>query len=400
MKVTSVDIFECNTPNPLLDPLFVRVNTDEGISGFGEIGLAYGKSKYGGLGQVKDLAKLMIGWDPMNNEGLWEMYKKNTFWGQGGQCGGMVFQAAVNALDIAVWDIKGKALNVPCYQLLGGKTNPTIRAYASQLQFDWDKVHRNIADPKEYAEATRKAMAQGYTAIKVDPLCVKPNGVYAREPKPDPSWRLRGSLSPEVLNMGYERVKAMREAGGDKLDIIIELHAFTDMTTSVQLGQRLEELGIYYLEEPTDPTNVKTMKEIHNKLNIPIASGERIATRWGFRDFLEENALQVIQPDLCVAGGLTEVKKICDMAYVYDAGVQIHVCGGPIATAATLQLEAAIPNFLIHELHEGALKEEIRALCKYDHMPKDGSYEVPDLPGIGNELTEKAMQEAVRVTVE
>lgn len=100
------------------------------------------------------------------------------------------------------------------------------------------------------------------------------------------------------------------------------------------------------------------------------------------------------------AGGLTEVKKICDMAYVYDAGVQIHVCGGPIATAATLQLEAAIPNFLIHELHEGALKEEIRALCKYDHMPKDGSYEVPDLPGIGNELTEKAMQEAVRVTVE
>ena len=104
-------------------------------------------------------------------------------------------------------------------------------------------------------------MAQGYTAIKVDPLCVKPNGVYAREPKPDPSWRLRGSLSPEVLNMGYERVKAMREAGGDKLDIIIELHAFTDMTTSVQLGQRLEELGIYYLEEPTDPTNVKTMKD-------------------------------------------------------------------------------------------------------------------------------------------
>lgn len=398
MKITSVDIFQCDTVNPLLDPLFVRVNTDEGISGFGEIGLAYGKSKFGGLGQVKDLAKLMIGWDPMKNEGLWEMYKRNTFWGQGGQCGGIVFSAAVSALDIAVWDIKGKALGVPCYQLLGGKTNEKIRAYASQLQFDWDKVHRNISDPKDYAAAAEKALAQGYTAIKVDPLCVKPNGAYAREPIPDPNWRLKGSLSTATLNMAYERVKAMRDVDAN-MDIIIELHAFTDMNTSIQVGQRLEELGIYYLEEPTDPTNVKTMREIREKVNIPIASGERITSRWGFRDFLEEGALQVIQPDLCVAGGLTEVKKICDMANVYDAGVQIHICGGPIATAASLQLEAAIPNFLIHELHEGALKEEIRALCKYDHMPKDGSYDVPDLPGIGNELTEKAMQEAARETI-
>lgn len=399
MKITSVDIFECNTPNPLLDPLFVRVNTDAGISGFGEIGLAYGKSKYGGLGQARDLAQLMIGWDPMNNEGIWEMFKRNTFWGQGGQCGGIVFSAAVSALDIAVWDIKGKVLGVPCYQLLGGKTNERIRAYASQLQFDWDEVHRNISDPKDYAEAVKKAMAQGYTAVKVDPVCVKPDGVYAREPKPDPNWRTKGALSGEVINLAYERVKVMREAGGPNLDIILELHAFTDTSTAIRLGQKLEELDIYYMEEPTDPTNAECMREIREKVNIPVASGERISSRWGFREFLEKRALQVIQPDLCVAGGFTEVKKICDMANVYDAGVQIHVCGGPIATAATLQLEAAIPNFLIHELHEGALKKEIRELCKYDHMPEEGSYIVPDLPGIGNELTEKAMREAVSMTI-
>ena len=115
--------------------------------------------------------------------------------------------------------------------------------------------------------------------------------------------------------------------------------------------------------------------------------------------FLEAGAVQVVQPDLCVTGGLTEGKKICDLAAIYDASVQIHICGGPISTAAALQLEAAIPNFIIHELHEGALKEEIRALCKYDHMPKDGYYDVPNLPGIGNELTEKAMEEADCITI-
>lgn len=242
-------------------------------------------------------------------------------------------------------------------------------------------------------------MKQGYTAIKVDPMCVKPDYVYAREPKPDPSWRTRGSLSPVVLNTAYDRVKAMRDAGGDEIDIIIELHAFSDTNTAIQLGRKLEPLGIYYMEEPTDPTNADCMREIHDNVPIPIASGERITTRWGFREFLEKHALQVIQPDLCVTGGLTEAKKICDMANVYDASVQMHVCGGPIATAATLQLEAAIPNFLIHELHEGALKQEIRDLCKYDHMPKDGYYEIPELPGIGNELTEKAMQEAETITI-
>ena len=398
MKVTSVDIFECNTGNPLLDPIFVRVNTDEGISGFGEVGFAYGKSKYGGIGQVRDLAKLMIGWDPMDNEALWEMYKRSTFWGQGRDCGGVVFQGAVSALDIATWDIKGKALGVPCYKLLGGKTNAKIRAYASQLQFDWDKVHRNIADPADYAKATEKAMAQGYTAIKVDPMCVKPNGVYAREPRPDPTWRTRGSLSPEVLNTAYDRVRAMREVGPE-LDIILELHAFSDMNTAIQLGTKLEDLGIYYMEEATDPTNVKCMREIREKVNIPIATGERITTRWGFLPFLEAGAVQVVQPDLCVAGGLTEVKKICDLANIYDAGVQIHICGGPISTAAALQVEAVIPNFVIHEHHEAAMLEENIRLCKYDYQPVNGYFTVPDLPGIGQELSQKAMDTAVKVTV-
>ncbi|MCQ2553403.1 MAG: mandelate racemase/muconate lactonizing enzyme family protein, partial [Clostridia bacterium] len=128
--------------------------------------------------------------------------------------------------------------------------------------------------------------------------------------------------------------------------------------------------------------------------------GERIYTRWGFRPFLEEHVLQVIQPDLNLCGGISETKKICDMANIYDCAVQIHVCGGPIATAASLQVEAVIPNFLIHEVHDGAIKQCTRDLGKYDYMPVNGEFDVPDLPGIGQELSEQAMQEATIYTIQ
>ena len=313
--------------------------------------------------------------------------------------GGTVINAGISAIDTALWDIKGKALNVPVNQLLGGKTNNKIRAYASQLQFDWADTHRNLTDPKDYAAATKKAMAQGYTAIKVDPIGVTDDGKWAREAS-NPNWKMRGKLSHKMMSIAYDRTAAMREAGGPDLDIIIELHSYTDSITAVQLGKILEPLNIYYYEEPVHPLNVESMLEIHRALDIPIASGERIYTRWGFREFLEKRAIQVIQPDLNICGGITETKKICDMANIYDAAVQLHICGGPIGTAASLQVEAVIPNFLIHEVHEGALKKDMRDLCIYDYMPgDDGCYDVPDLPGIGQELTEKALAEATVYTI-
>jgi len=392
MKITSVDIFELK-PNVMGSVVCVRVNTDEGISGFGEVGLSYGKAHFAGVGIARDFAELIIGMDPMNIEAVWEHIFRTTFWGMGG---GTVINAGMSAIDTALWDIKGKALNVPVYQLLGGKTNDKIRTYASQLQFDWDDEHRFLTEPAQYAEATKKAMAQGYTAIKVDPIGVTPEGKWAREAT-NPAWKMRGKLSHKMIQTAYDRVAAMRKAGGDDLDIIIELHSFTDTTTAIQLGKALEDLNIYYYEEPVHPLNAISMLEIKNNVNIPIASGERIYTRWGFRDFLEKRAIQVIQPDLCITGGITETKKICDMANTYDASVQLHICGGPIATAASLQVEAVIPNFLIHELHEGALKKDMRDLCKYDYMPVNGYYDVPDLPGIGQELSEKAIAEAINI---
>ena len=274
---------------------------------------------------------------------------------------------------------------------MGGKTNSKLRAYASQLQFDWGKVSHSLAKPEEYAEAMKKAMADGFDCVKVDPVGFDENGVWMGRSS-------RGILQRDQLKLAVDRVAAMREAGPD-VDIIIELHALTDAPTSVQLGRELQKLNCFYYEEPTQPLNPNLFREINSKIEIPVATGERVYTRWGYRQFFEDHSIGIIQPDLCNTGGLTEGKKICDMAHVYDIGVQVHCRGGPISPAAALQLEAVIPNFVIHELHASALIEDNIRLCKYDYVAKDGYFEVPDRPGIGQELTEEALENAEIVTV-
>ncbi|MBQ3389541.1 MAG: mandelate racemase/muconate lactonizing enzyme family protein [Firmicutes bacterium] len=390
MKITSVDIIKLfKEPSEQCEiavagpwhPIIVRVNTDEGISGYGEIGLAYGIGQKAGFGIGADFASCVIGMDPLDNEAVWNKLHRQTFWGMGN---GGVIMAGISGIDIALWDIKGKYYNAPVHKLLGGKTNSRLRTYASQLQFDWGLVARNLTDPADYAEATRKAVADGFDCVKVDPIAYDENGVWYGRSN-------RGILMQDQIRMAVDRVAAMREAGGPDLDIIIELHALTDANTAIQLGKEMEQFNCFYYEEPTSPMNPELFKEIAAKVNIPMATGERVYSRWGYRPFLEARSIQIIQPDLCNTGGITEGKKICDMAHVYDIGVQGHCCGSPISTAATLQLEAVIPNFVIHELHSSALLPENIATCKYDYKPVNGYYEVPDRPGIGQELTEEAI---------
>lgn len=393
MKITSVDVIKlqgrATVDGTPFTPTVVRVNTDEGISGCGEIGLAYGQADKAQFGMALDFAQLIIGMDPMNNEEIWEMIFRKTFWGMGG---GTVIFAAISAIDIALWDIKGKVLGVPVYQLLGGKTNKKLRTYASQIQFDWGKRSHALSKPEQYAEAAKKAMAEGYDCVKVDPVGFDMEGNWMK-------WSTYGILTYDKLKVAVDRVAAIREACGPEMDIIIELHSLTDTNTAIQLGRELEKFRCFYYEEPTHPLNTVSMREIAQNVKIPVASGERIYSRWGYRPFFESRALQVIQPDLGNCGGLTEGKKICDMANVYDVGVQMHICGGPFATAAALQLEAVIPNFLIHEHHAAALLEENIALCKYDYQPKNGYFEVPELPGLGQELNPEAVKKAYVETV-
>ena len=210
----------------------------------------------------------------------------------------------------------------------------------------------------------------------------------------------RGTFLYDDLKLATDRVAAIREAGGDQLDIIIELHSLLDTNTAIQLGQSIQKYRIMYMEEPTQPLNPKLFKVIQSKVDIPLATGERSYTRWGFRPFLEERSLSIIQPDICNTGGFTECKKICDMAHVYDIGVQLHVCGGPIATAAALQLEAVIPNFVIHEHHVGAIQPACTQTCLYDYEPVNGKFKVPELPGIGQELTPEEMEKERKVVIQ
>lgn len=393
MKITSVDVLKCKGKCSVETDVFfsinVRVNTDAGISGFGEAGIAYGVGADAAFGMCRDMAEVILGMDPMDNEAIWDKMHRKTFWGMGG--GSIVF-AGISAIDIAVWDIKGKALGVPVYKLLGGKTNKRLRSYASQIQFDWSPKSKPMLTADDYKTATRNAIADGYDCVKVDPLLWSDKGGFQ-------DWNTRGMLTNEQLRIAVERVAAVREAGGEDMDIIIELHSYTDTKTSVQLARALEPFGIFYYEEPTQPLNPSLFVDISQRTSIPLASGERIYSRWGYRQFFEERSLSVIQPDVCNTGGITEIKKICDMAHVYDIGVQLHVCGGPIATAATLQVEAAIPNFIIHEQHQGAIIPENIATCKYNYQPINGYFDIPELPGIGQELTDETIAAAEKYTV-
>ncbi len=395
MKITSIDIIDVandfSSATSKWRPTVVRVNTDEGISGFGEVGLAYGVGASGGIGVAKDLSALLIGMNPMDTEAIWEKMLRKTFWGQGG---GGIFSAAMSGLDIAMWDIKGKALNVPLYVLLGGKSRDSIRAYASQLQFGWgggtDKAM--LVSPEQYADVARVAVSEGYDAIKVDVLAMDEQGNWNQRD-------LKGLLPDNILRLGYARLKAMRDAIGPDVDIIVEMHSFTSAAPAIQFGRMIEELGVLYYEEPVMPLNPKMMKQVADHVNIPLASGERIYWRWGYRPFLEDGSLSVIQPDICTCGGISEVKKICDMAHVYDVIVQIHVCGGPISTAAALHMEAAIPNFMIHELHRYTLLEPNTRTCIHNYMPSKGRYTVPELLGLGQELTPETIAASDIITV-
>ena len=401
MKITSV---ECYLGDKGLGGFVtVKVNTDEGISGFGEAGLAYGKCSEAAFGQCQDFARMVLGMDPFNTEEIWEHLHRHTFWGMGG---GVVVTSAMAAIDTACWDIKGKALNMPVYKLIGGKTNKKLRAYASQLQFGWRTlIEKNDAltllyDPKDYYDVVKDAMAEGYDAVKIDPVFAPLEERPMAEVMATQGNQIRGCYREHDLTRSVERIAAAREAGGPDLDIIVEIHSLLDANTAALLGQALEPYRIMYYEEPTMPCNPGVFKHIKERCKLPLATGERSYTRWGFRQFFEDRTLDIIQPDLCNTGGITETKKICDMAQVYDVGAQIHVCGGPIATAAALQVEAAIPNFVIHEEHNANLLKIFKESGKYYHAPVNGFYEVPELPGIGQEMSEQAMATARKVVIE
>lgn len=391
MKIVKVDVIQLGTDvRPDWRPIVCRIYTDEGIYGDGEAAMAYDVGALGAFGMLQELAKMVIGMDPLDNEVIWDKLYRSTFWGQNG---GPVTFSAISAIDIALWDIKGKYFKVPVYKLLGGKKRDNLRCYASQLQFGWGEVRIPARTPEDYAKNAKKAVAEGYDAVKFDFFLYDEKDGFFND-----NDRL-GLLSKKYLNIVEKRIAAVREAVGPDVDIIIENHSYTDAQSALQLGKMAEKYDIFCFEEPTTPYP-KITKYMSDKLNIPIATGERIYSRWQYAQYFENCSVQMIQPDFGNCGGITEGKKICDMAYAYDVGVQGHACGSPLSNVVALHLECVIPNFVIHEHHAVNLTPYNKSYCIYDYQPVNGKYKVPELPGLGNELSESAMNNSVKVTIE
>lgn len=392
MKITKIDVIKVKPLMVNFTPVLCRIYTDEGIYGDGEAALMYGFAADAAVGMLKDLAKMLIGMNPLEHEVIWNKLYRTCFWGRNG--GPIVF-SGISALDIALWDIKGKAYRAPVYELLGGKFRSSLRSYASKLQNGWGVDRKPAAAPEDYAREAKKAVDLGFDCVKLNFFMFREDGSWFDKSGVDQT----GYLIPARMKMLEARIAATREAIGPDVDLILENHCYTDAQSAVQMGNMAKKYGILYYEEPVTP-NADLLSYVHKETGIPIASGERIYSRWQYKSCFDKESIQVIQPDLGTCGGFTEVKKICDMAFVHELGVQIHVCGTPLSTAAALHMECAIPNFVIHEYNVNCVMPDMLKLCAYDYQPVDGQFTIPDQPGIGNEFTDEVFCSSDIVTIQ
>lgn len=349
MKITKLETF-------FVKPrwLFLKISTDEGLVGWGEP-VVEGRSQTVAAA-IQEIGRYLVGQDPRRIEHHWQAIYRGQFYR-----GGPVLCSAISGIEQALWDITGKWLGQPVYQLLGGATRDRIRMYG------WV----NGDSFGEYIEQARVRADQGFTAIKT--------GV---------SGALEPIDTPARAELEIERFAAIRQAVGKKVDIGIDFHGRVSPAMAVRLARALEPYSPLFIEEPVLPENVDAMVTVARSTTIPIATGERLFSKWGFREVLEKQAAFVLQPDLSHAGGILECKKIAAMAEVYYAVVAPHCPLGPIALAACLQLDACIPNFLAQEhvtLGDGYLKEPFHVEAGY--IP------LPTRPGLGIEIDEAALQE-------
>lgn len=341
---------------------FLKISTDEGICGWGEP-IVEGRARTVAQA-VHEFEPVLLGQDPLRIEHWWQTMYRTTFYR-----GGPVLTSCLSGIDEALWDIKGKYYHAPVYELLGGAVRNKIRMYS----------HAGGTTIEELTQRIRKFKSEGYTAVKTSPGYKIP---------------VRDIDSREFILRSVERLTAAREAAGDDMDIALDAHGRYSPAMSIRMAQALEHLHPMFLEEPCLPENVDTMVRVAQSTTIPIATGERLFTRWGFREVLEKQAAVVVQPDTCHCGGISESRRIAAMAEIYYATVAPHNPLGPISLAACLQVDAAAPNFLIQEFAgtdagwergEGYLKTPFAVESGYIALPKG--------PGLGIEVNEDVIRE-------
>lgn len=369
-------------------PIFVRIYADDGTYGDGESGLGFGSWQSVEIAYLQQTARLIIGQDPLDVVAIWnKIFRLASFrdW---------LSMTMQSAIDIALWDLKGKLLGVPVYKLLGGAVRKKVRAYASQLQFGWKDWDHMAVSVDDYANASKEAVKAGFDAVKIDFWAYndKDGAPLTHEDR-------KGMITPKNMRMIEDRVAAVREAIGPDNDILLEGHGFLDVTSAQRIAQRLEKYDIAFFEEPCQ-VDAESYRRVKEKTSIPIAGGERFATRWDFAPYFQRFALDIAQPDVSNCGGITEMMRIGSMAEVYEVDVQGHHAGSHISLAATLHVEAALPNFAIHEFHMENYQKYITDLCTEAFIPENGYITVPEAPGLGTELSEYTLKHSDLITVE
>jgi len=392
MKITHAEIYDAHpTDNAQgLSLVLLRLWTDADIYGLGELGLAYGTGSAAGLAMVRQLVeRFVIGQDPLRIEHIWHTIFRESFWAQGG---GPVVYGGMSAIDVALWDIKGKALGAPVHELLGGQIHDRVRVYAN----GWSNLtgadgRPLICEPAEYAQAVQRVLEDGYDALKFDPFYI--NAERRR-------WHPPAMLDKASMDLAEARVWAVRDAVDSQVDICIEVHGVLGVTSAIEMGRRLAPCRPFFYEEPVHALNVDAMLKVSRNVPIPIAAGERLYTRYGFRQYVEKQVVDIIQPDISLAGGLTETKKIADYADTYGIHVQPHLCAGPVHTAACIQLDACLPNLAIQEWRPYAGDSVLDLVNEpLDDKAEHGYVKVPDRPGLGVTLNEDAARRYPRIVI-
>ena len=357
MKIARIETF-------LVPPrwLFVRVEAEDGTFGWGEASLeGHAEAVLGAFEPIRDR---FIGVDPRRIEDIWQVAYRGGFYR-----GGPVMMSALSGLDQALWDLKGRHYGVPAWEMLGGQVRDKVRAYA------WIGGDR----PEHIADAARARREQGFSAVKMNATA-----------------ELDYLASPSALEEVSERVRAAQGAG---VDVGLDFHGRVHRAMAKQLAKTLEPLGLLFIEEPVLSESPEVLAQISNLVATPIALGERLYSRWDFKPFLASGAVDIIQPDLSHAGGLSECRRIATMAEAFDVAVAPHCPLGPLALGSCLQLTACTPNVVLQEMSIGIHYNQGHDLLSFCANPEvlnavDGFLPIPTGPGLGIEIDEAKVREA------
>ncbi len=356
MKITDVVTLVMGTSWRNLT--FVKVETDEGLTGISEVRM---NNRTDALVAYIDGAKRrhVIGTDPFNTEDLYQRMFRDDY-GRAGE----IVATGISVIEIACWDIIGKALNQPVYRLLGGACRDKIKAYAN----GWYRVERT---PEEFHDAAKKVLEKGYKALKFDPFGA---GYY--------------ELSYEEKLKSVSLVEAVRDAVGPDVEILVEMHGRFSPYTAIEIAAELEQFKPSWVEEPVPPDNIAALAKASDSINLPVATGERLHNKYEYRELINLQAADILQPDITQTGGFLETKKIAAMGDMCYMTVAPHNVGGPVSTAAALHFAACTTNFKIQEHFNDFSEAWVKEAATGCPEVIDGYFSLPDGPGLGMELNE------------